>query len=115
MIPRIQPINPARIQAAFDHEDFLFELKHDGFRAVAYIENGSCSLLSRKQIQYKSFVRLSSALAELPVKNAILDGEIVCLDQDGRSLLGRSGFRLAELKLPRQQHHGRKDALGRNL
>jgi hypothetical protein len=31
-LPRIQPINPSRIAAAFDHPDFLFELKDDGFR-----------------------------------------------------------------------------------
>jgi ATP-dependent DNA ligase len=42
MLPRIQPINPSRIAAAFDHQDFAFELKHDGFRAVAYIEDGAC-------------------------------------------------------------------------
>jgi bifunctional non-homologous end joining protein LigD len=51
----------------------------------AYIEDGSCRLISRKQIQYKSFAGLSRALAGLPVKSAILDGEIVCLDADGRS------------------------------
>jgi len=85
MLPRITPINPSRIAAAFDHKDFVFELKHDGFRAVAYIEDGTCRLISRKQIQYKSFAGLRSAMAELPVKNAILDGEIVVLDEFGRS------------------------------
>jgi bifunctional non-homologous end joining protein LigD len=85
MLPHIQPINPSRIAAAFDHDDWVFELKHDGFRAVAYIEGGSCRLISRKQIQYKSFAGLTAAMAGLPVENAILDGELVCLDQDGRS------------------------------
>jgi bifunctional non-homologous end joining protein LigD len=55
MLPRITPINPAKIAAPFDYEDWVFELKHDGFRAVAYIEDSSCRLISRKQIQYKSF------------------------------------------------------------
>jgi ATP-dependent DNA ligase len=36
MLPRIHPLNPSRIASAFDHEDWVFELKHDGFRAVAY-------------------------------------------------------------------------------
>jgi bifunctional non-homologous end joining protein LigD len=85
MLPCIQPINPARIASAFDHQDWVFELKHDGFRAVAYIEDGSCRLISRKQIQYKSFPALAQALAKLPVKTAILDGELVVLDQNGRS------------------------------
>ena len=79
-LPRIQPIDPKRIAAPFDHADWFFELKHDGFRAVAYIENGSCRLISRKQIQYKSFARLTQSMAKLPVENAILDGE-----SDGRS------------------------------
>jgi bifunctional non-homologous end joining protein LigD len=77
MLPRITLINPSRIASAFDHKDWLFELKHDGFRAVAYIGGGSCRLISRKQIQYKSFAGLCGALAKLPVANAILDGEIV--------------------------------------
>jgi bifunctional non-homologous end joining protein LigD len=85
-LPRIQPINPTRIAAPFDHSNFAFELKHDGFRAVAYIENGKCQLVSRKNIVYKSFAGLTSMMAKLPVKNAILDGELVCLDNDGRSI-----------------------------
>jgi bifunctional non-homologous end joining protein LigD len=85
MLPRVQPINPAKIAAPFDHQDWVFELKHDGFRALAYVESGRCRLISRKQIQYKSFASLATALAGLRVHNAILDGEIVCLDQDGRS------------------------------
>ena len=59
---------------------------------MAYIENGTCELVSRKNIVYKSFARLASTIAKLPVKNAILDGELVCLDNDGRSIfldLGR--------------------------
>jgi ATP-dependent DNA ligase len=84
-LPRIQPIAPTRIQAPFNDPEFIFELKHDGFRAVAYIEDGTCRLISRKQIQYKSFAVLAAAMVDLPVKNAILDGELVCLDQDGRS------------------------------
>jgi bifunctional non-homologous end joining protein LigD len=85
-LPRIQPINPTRIAAPFDHFNFVFELKHDGFRAVAYIEDGKCQLVSRKNIVYKSFAELTSIMAKLPVKNAILDGELVCLDNDGRSV-----------------------------
>jgi bifunctional non-homologous end joining protein LigD len=85
MLPRIQPINPTRIAQPFDHLDWVFELKHDGFRALAYVEGGTCRLISRKQIIYKTFTALSTALATLPVENAILDGELVCLGADGRS------------------------------
>jgi hypothetical protein len=71
-LPRIQAINPARLGAPFDHSDFIYELKHDGFRAVAYIEAGACELVSRKRNVYKSFAGLTAAIATLPVKNAIL-------------------------------------------
>src|SRR5438445_811422 len=84
-LPRITPIAPTRIRAAFDDPDFVWELKHDGFRALAYIEDRTCRLISRKNIVYKSFAGLRTAMANLPVENAILDGEIVHLDQDGRS------------------------------
>ena len=86
-LPRIQPINPLRIKAAFDDLDFIAELKHDGFRALAYIESGTARLISRKQIVYKSkpSINLCTLLAELPVRDAILDGELVCLDGNGRS------------------------------
>jgi bifunctional non-homologous end joining protein LigD len=82
----LHPINPTRIAAPFDHSNFVFELKHDGFRAVAYIENRKCELASRKNIVYKSFTGLASIMAKLSVKNAILDGELVCLDNDGKSV-----------------------------
>ena len=87
MLPRIQPINPLRIKVPFDDPDFIAELKHDGFRALAYVEDGACRLISRKQIVYKSkpFVSLCAVLGQLPVRDAILDGELVCLDGDGRS------------------------------
>jgi bifunctional non-homologous end joining protein LigD len=58
----------------------------DGWRCLAYIENGACRLVSRKQNQFKSFGPLTAALARLPVQNAIIDGEVVCLDKGGRSV-----------------------------
>lgn len=85
MLPRVQPINPSRIAAPFDDPDWVFELKHDGFRAVAYIEDGGCQLVSRKSITYKSFPGVCTALAGLKVHDAIFDGELVCLDNQGRS------------------------------
>src|ERR1700751_1360326 len=54
MLPRIQPIAPKRIQAPFDHTEFVFELKMDGWRCLTYIENGACRLISRKQNQLKA-------------------------------------------------------------
>jgi bifunctional non-homologous end joining protein LigD len=70
-----------------DTSSFVFELKKmDGWRCLAYIENRACRLISRKQNQYKSFGPLTEALAKLKVQNAIIDGEVVCLDATGKSV-----------------------------
>ena len=53
---------------------------------MTYIEDGACRLISRKQNQFKSFGPLNAALAKLPVQNAIIDGEVVCLDAKGKSV-----------------------------
>jgi bifunctional non-homologous end joining protein LigD len=73
------------IAKPFDDPDYIFELKHDGFRALAYIDAGECKLVSRNLNHFKSFESLKKSLDKLPVQNAILDGEIVCLDSQGVS------------------------------
>jgi bifunctional non-homologous end joining protein LigD len=35
------------VKEPFDNPDYVFELKHDGFRALAYIESRECRLVSR--------------------------------------------------------------------
>ena len=68
----------------FDHPDWIFELKYDGFRAVAHVENGRCQLISRNGATFASFSNLSADIAtSLGSRNAVLDGEIVCLDSNG--------------------------------
>jgi bifunctional non-homologous end joining protein LigD len=85
-LPVFEPMALTRIAAPFDHADFLYEWKADGFRCLAYISDDRCDLVSsRSSNQYKSFDSLKTALAKLKVENAILDGEIVCLDSEGRS------------------------------
>jgi bifunctional non-homologous end joining protein LigD len=78
----------------FDHPDWLFELKYDGWRAIAYIDNGRCRLVSRRRHVYSSFRSLCAELAKLPP--CMLDGEIVCLDAEGKpqfyDLRRRSGY-----------------------
>jgi bifunctional non-homologous end joining protein LigD len=70
----------------FSHPDWIFEIKWDGFRALVHIEKGECKLVSRNGNQFKSFPTLAATLpAELLASSAVLDGEIVCLDDDGKS------------------------------
>ena len=57
-LPQFQPMTLARTREAFDHADFVFELKYDGFRALAYVDAGSCRLVSRKNHTYKAYAPL---------------------------------------------------------
>ena len=84
--PRMDTAQLTLVRQPFNHPDFLFELKQDGFRALAYISDGHCELVSRRRNSYKSFRELRSHLAGLKVKNAVIDGELVCLDSEGRSI-----------------------------
>jgi bifunctional non-homologous end joining protein LigD len=70
----------------FSHPDWVFEVKHDGFRGLAYVEAEHARLLSRRGNPYKSFGDLAGWIGRhFKVENAVLDGEILCLDADGRS------------------------------
>ena len=76
----------ARFEAPFEHPDWIFEPKMDGFRAVAYVEGGACRLVSRNRNAFKTFEPLAQAIVpDLAGRSAILDGEIVRPGPDGRS------------------------------
>jgi bifunctional non-homologous end joining protein LigD len=77
----------ARFDAPFEHPDWIFEPKLDGFRTVAYVEGGACQLVSRNRNAFKTFVGLEQAIGqELAGRSAILDGEIVRPGPDGRPM-----------------------------
>jgi len=83
-LPHVTPMQLSLVAKPFNNPDWLFEWKGDGFRALVYISDGSCKLVSRKANTYKTFGNLRDALARLKA-TAILDGEIVCLDEEGNS------------------------------
>ena len=68
-LPQMDPAKLTLVRQPFDHPDFLFELKHDGFRALAYISDGHCELVSRRRNSYKSFGELRAHLAGLKVRS----------------------------------------------
>jgi len=70
------------------------ELKIDGFRSLAYVENGQCDLVSRNGHTFRNFKDLAQWIGEnLRVESAVLDGEIACVDDSGRPDLFDSGRR----------------------
>ena len=79
-----QPMPLSRKPAPFDHPEWVFELKYDGFRSLAIIHNGHCELISRNGHPFNSFDSLRKSLTALHDGKTVLDGEIVCLDRRGR-------------------------------
>ena len=81
LLPQFTLAQLIRIPEHFDSDEFLFELKMDGFRAIADVTTDGTRLVSRRSNTYKSFRNLCAAMhAELKC-DAVLDGEIVCLDR----------------------------------
>jgi bifunctional non-homologous end joining protein LigD len=80
----MQPMLATPVKAPFNHPDWIFEVKWDGYRAIAEIRDGSVSLYSRNGISFnKKFSSIAEALGKLRF-DAILDGEIVVADDQGR-------------------------------
>jgi bifunctional non-homologous end joining protein LigD len=76
-----------RRREPFDHPEWIFELKYDGFRALAFVTGGGTKLVSRRGLDYRRFDDLRSEIAlEANADDAVLDGEIVKLDQSGRPI-----------------------------
>jgi bifunctional non-homologous end joining protein LigD len=83
--PGISPIIPVRRSSVFEHADWLYELKYDGFRALAYVDDGRCRLISRKGNELKRFEALCRSMpGELKARSAVIDGQVVALDESGR-------------------------------
>ena len=99
MLPKLSPMRLSRRLKPFDSANFIFEIKHDGFRALAYIENGECRLVSRNGNRFHNFGALEYWLAkELKGREAIIDGEIVCVDDHGRPIFKDVLFRRRECR-----------------
>ena len=86
MPSRLEPMLATLSEQPFSDPNWLFEIKWDGVRALARIENGTLKLQSRTGIDItKRYPELSSLPDSLAAREAILDGEIVALDARGLS------------------------------
>jgi bifunctional non-homologous end joining protein LigD len=67
-----------------DEKNWWYELKYDGFRAVAAIVGGEVAMLSRNELDLAPrFPRTYDALHKIKAKEVVLDGEVVVLDAHG--------------------------------
>ncbi len=87
---KLRPMLAGSSERAFSREGWLFELKYDGVRAIAEAGRGVARLFARTGGERtRLYPELAVALAHLPVEHAILDGEIVALDERGRASFER--------------------------
>ncbi|MFP2909966.1 non-homologous end-joining DNA ligase, partial [Pyxidicoccus sp. 3LFB2] len=88
LLERVWPPMLARLSVPEEASDatHVYEVKYDGFRAVAALRNGKLTFQSRRGNDLSArFPALAEALRALDVDDAVVDGEIVALDPKGRS------------------------------
>jgi bifunctional non-homologous end joining protein LigD len=79
----VKPMLATLVDAPFDSADWLFEIKWDGYRAVAYKEGDQVELISRNNKPFtEKYEPVAEALKELDI-SAVFDGEIVAVDEKG--------------------------------
>ncbi len=96
LLPQFQPMPLGYVREPFSDPHWIFEIKWDGFRALLYSDKDGVCLVSRHGNVFKSFPALCEGLArDLTGRRCVLDGELVCLDSQGkpqfRDLLFRRG------------------------
>jgi bifunctional non-homologous end joining protein LigD len=80
----MEPMLPTLVKLPFSNPDWLFEPKWDGYRAICFVENGHVRFISRHQKSLtEKFPSLRGIANSIKAKVAVLDGEIVALDNLG--------------------------------
>ncbi len=82
----LSPMHAETADAPFNHADWIWEPKLDGYRVLAFLDHGKVTLRSRRGALdlAADFPKLCSELAQQNVDSMILDGEIVAFDAEGR-------------------------------
>jgi bifunctional non-homologous end joining protein LigD len=96
-LPYVDPVPLVPRAEPFDDPAWVFEPKYEGYRGLIYSSGTSCEIRSRRDNRMKRFFDLWLRVAEvLRGREAILDGEIVSLDRQGRpvfrDLIRHRGF-----------------------
>jgi bifunctional non-homologous end joining protein LigD len=92
---------PTRAEKAFDSPDYIFELKFDGVRMLAYCGNGGARLVNRRgRGRTDVYTEIAAELSGLK-RDAVLDGEIVAKRADAPYSPGRRADAWIKIKNPR--------------
>ncbi len=82
----VHPMLATSVEKPFDNPEWLFEIKWDGYRAVSFFQDGKVRLVSRNQNDLTGeFPELHELSKLIKAKSAVLDGEVVVLDEQGRA------------------------------
>lgn len=74
------------VKRAPESDEWLHEIKYDGYRIAARLERGSVTLLSRRGNDWAGhFPTVRDAVAALPVRALLVDGEVAAVLPDGRT------------------------------
>jgi bifunctional non-homologous end joining protein LigD len=85
---KIKPMLATLVDEPFDAPDWLYEVKWDGYRALAFINKGEVELLSRNNKTFHEKFYPIYYLLKKQKLNAVLDGEILVLNEKGISNFG---------------------------
>lgn len=81
----VKPMLATLIDQPFDSPNWIYEIKWDGYRVIAYLNKGRVEMRSRNNLSFnEKFDVIREALAKWNIK-AVVDGEIVALDENGRA------------------------------
>ncbi|MCD0467249.1 DNA ligase D [Flavobacterium sp. ENC] len=81
----VKPMLATLVSEPFDDPDWTYEVKWDGYRALAYLNKGSVSVSSRNNKSFEEkYYPVTAALSKWSF-DAVLDGEIVVLGEDGKA------------------------------
>src|SRR5206468_9707646 len=82
----IEPMKAKLVEKPPAAGDWIYELKFDGIRLIAVKSDKKVSLLSRNQNDLSErFPEVAHAIQNLPTGECVIDGEVVVLDEEGRS------------------------------
>ncbi|MBE9585798.1 DNA ligase D [Mucilaginibacter sp. JRF] len=84
---KVKPMKATLVDEPFDDPDWLYEVKWDGYRAIAVINTRSAELISRNNIPFDKYYPINNLLKDWKI-NAVIDGEIVVLNDKGISDFG---------------------------
>jgi bifunctional non-homologous end joining protein LigD len=83
----IKPMKATLVDEPFDQPGWMYEIKWDGYRAVAILNEGKATLTSRNNLVFEQFQPINDLLESWEM-NVVLDGEIVALNVQGTADFG---------------------------